>query len=43
MKLASAAIMIHPRHFPDSITARKVSAPEFSHSLDPKAIFNMTG
>ena len=33
MKLASAAIMIRPRCLPDSIIARKVSAPEFLHSL----------
>ena len=36
MKLAFAATMIRPRYPPDSIIARKVSAPEFSHNLDPK-------
>ncbi len=36
MKLASAAIMIRLRYLPDSIIARKVSASEFSHRLDPK-------
>ncbi len=36
MKLASAAIMIRPRCLPDSMIVRKISAPEFSHNLDPK-------
>ena len=36
MKLASAEIMIHPRHLPNSIIARKVSASKFSHSLSHK-------
>ncbi len=36
MKLASAAIMIHPRYLLDSIIAWKVSASEFSHRLDPE-------
>ncbi len=35
MNLASAVIMIRPRYLIDSIIARKVSASEFSHSLDP--------
>ncbi len=39
MKLASAATMIHPRHLPDSIVARKVSASAFLHSLDPQPTF----
>ncbi len=39
MKLASDAIMIRPRYLPGSIVARKVSAREFSHSLDPEATF----
>jgi hypothetical protein len=36
MNLAFAAIMNRPGYLLDSIIARKVSAPEFLHSLDPK-------
>ncbi len=36
MKLASDAIMIHLRHLPDSIVARKVSVSAFLHSLGQK-------
>ncbi len=39
MKLASAEIMIHPRHLPNSIIARKVWASEFSHSLGQPETF----
>ena len=42
MKLVFAAIMNPPRYLLDSIIARKVSAPEFSHSLDPKRKSNPT-
>ena len=31
--------MIRLRYLPDSIIARKVSATEFSHSLDPERLF----
>ena len=42
MSLASAAIMIRPRCLPDSIFARKVSASEFLHSLDPEETFSLS-
>ncbi len=37
--MAFAATMIRPGYLLDSMIARKVSAPEFSHSLDPKEKF----
>ncbi len=39
MNLAFAATMIRSRYLPDSIVARKISAPKFSHSLDPYATY----
>jgi hypothetical protein len=42
MQLAFAATMIRLGRLPDSNTARKLSASEFSHSLDPKPPFPLS-